>query len=287
MGPGDLRSLLLDAAERSLRYLESLDDRGVAARPEAVDRLLRALDGPQPEQPVPPGAILGFLDEHGSPATVASAGGRYFGFVTGGALPATLAANWLAGAWDQNSFSFISSPAASLFEETALRWIRAAVGLPESAAGALVTGATMANFTCLAAARHRVLSHAGWDVEERGLTGAPKITLIVGAEVHATLFKVFGLLGLGRADVIRVPVDDQGRMRGDASSAASRPSSRRWPRPGTRIKRPATTCRLPFARAFLRPKKPAAPSPGIPLRAPRSLLQGEYAHGESHELSSG
>jgi glutamate/tyrosine decarboxylase-like PLP-dependent enzyme len=224
MEPRQLRTLLLDAAERSSRYLASLDERGVAAASEAVESLLRALDGPQPERPLPPAEVLGFLDELGSPATVASAGGRYFGFVTGGSLPATLAANWLAGAWDQNAFSFVSSPAASLFEETALRWIKAAVGLPDSAAGALVTGATMANFTCLAAARHRVLQDAGWDVEERGLTGAPKITVIVGDEVHATLLKVFGLLGLGRADVVRVPVDDQGRMRADALPAISGPA---------------------------------------------------------------
>jgi len=216
--------LLLDAAERSLRYLESLDDRGVAAEPEAVERLLRALDEPLPEEPLPPAEVLGFLDQSGSPATVASAGGRYFGFVTGGALPAALAANWLAGAWDQNCFSFVSSPAVSLFEETALRWIKTALGLPAAAAGALVTGATMANFTCLAAARHRVLSGAGWDVEEKGLCGAPQITVIVGDEVHASLFKVLGLLGLGRANVIRIPADDQGRMRGDALPPISGPT---------------------------------------------------------------
>ncbi len=220
----DLRTLLVDAAERSLRYLASLDDRGVAAEPEAVESLLRALDEPLPEQPIPADEILKFLDDLGSPATVASAGGRYFGFVTGGALPASLAANWLAGAWDQNAFSFISSPAASLFEETALRWIKTVLGLPGSAAGALVTGATMANFTCLAAARHRVLRDAGWDVEEQGLNGAPKITVIVGDEVHASLFKVFGLLGLGRSGVVRVPVDAQGRMRSEALPEISGPT---------------------------------------------------------------
>lgn len=216
MDRDDRHPLLSDAADRAARYLNGLDSRPVRALPDAVERLTAALDEPLPEQPCDPAEVLRLLDEVGSPATIASAGGRYFGFVTGGALPASLAANWLAGAWDQNSFSFTASPATALIEETALAWVKQALGLPEAAAGALVTGATMANFTSLAAARSRLLDDAGWDVEAQGLFGAPEITVLVGDEVHASLLKVLGMLGLGRERVVRVPVDEQGRMRADA-----------------------------------------------------------------------
>ncbi len=218
------RALLIEAAERGIGYLESLDGRSVAALPGSAERLLRVLESPMPDRPNDPAAVLKLLDEAGSPATVACAGGRYFGFVTGGALPASLAANWLAGAWDQNGFSSVSSPAVGLIEEAALRWVKQALGLPETAAGALVTGATMANFTSLAAARHRVLEAAGWDVERQGLFGAPEITVVVGDEVHATLIKVLALLGLGGERVIRVPADRQGRMRADALPDISAPA---------------------------------------------------------------
>ncbi|HXT34747.1 MAG TPA: pyridoxal-dependent decarboxylase, partial [Chloroflexota bacterium] len=152
----------------------------------------------------------------GSPGTVASAGPRYFGFVTGGALPAALAAHWLAGAWDQNVTLTVMSPTASQLETTALRWLLDLLALPPESGGAFVTGATMANFTALAAARHALLSREGWDVEARGLFGAPEITVLVGDEVHISLLKALSLVGFGRDRVIRVPVDNQGRMRADA-----------------------------------------------------------------------
>jgi len=177
-----------------------------------------------PEGPSAPETVLAQLDDVAGPATVASSGGRYFGFVTGGALPVTVAANWLATAWDQNSFNNVSSPAVALIEETALRWVKQALELPATAEGTLVTGATMANFTCLAAARQRVLADAGWDAEEKGLFGAPAIEVIVGEEGHATVFKVLSLLGIGRNQVIRVPADDQGRMRVDALPPISKPT---------------------------------------------------------------
>lgn len=207
------RDLLLDAARRAGDYLDGLNKRSVGPMPGAVERLSDALDCPLPEAPSNPTDIVAFLDECGSPSTMASAGGRYFGFVTGGALPATLAANYLAGAWDQNCFSFVSSPAIACFEEAALRWIKEALGLPKSAEGALVTGATMANFTCLAAARNKVLKDYEWDVDRQGLFGAPDLTIVLGEEAHVSLFKVLSMLGLGRDRVITVPVDDQGRMR--------------------------------------------------------------------------
>jgi glutamate/tyrosine decarboxylase-like PLP-dependent enzyme len=207
--------LLRDAAERGIRYLEALGGRRVYPEPAAVRRLEEALRSPLADAPANASEVLSFLDELGSPATVASAGGRYFGFVTGGALPATVAANWLATAWDQNSFGFVSSPAVALFEEAALEGLKDVLKLPASAEGTLVTGATMANFACLASARGEVLRRAGWDVESRGLCGAPEITLVAGEEVHASVMKVLGMLGLGRDTVRRVPVDAQGRMRAD------------------------------------------------------------------------
>ena len=209
------RNLLADAARRAADYLEGLTERSVGPMPGSVKQLADVLDYPLPDAPSKPADIVAFLDEYGSPSTIASAGGRYFGFVTGGALPATLAANYLAGAWDQNCFSFVSSPTIACFEEAALRWVKEALGLPRDAEGALVTGATMANFTCLAAARNRVLKECDWDVDRQGLFGAPDISIIVGQEAHASLFKVLSMLGLGRDRVTIVPTDDQGRMRAD------------------------------------------------------------------------
>jgi len=160
-------------------------------------------------------AVLALLDEVGSPATVASTGGRYFGFVTGGTLPAPLAANWLAGAWDQNAAMRVMSPVAAALEDITLGWLREALGLPPSTGGGFVTGATMANFTCLAAARHALLERAGWDVEDKGLFGAPPLTVVVSDEVHVSALKALSMLGLGRARVVRLPTDDQGRIKSD------------------------------------------------------------------------
>ncbi len=215
--------LLIDAARRAGRYIDSLDERPVAPTAAAV-AALDALGGALPEQGMAPEEVLALLDRFGSPATIASAGGRYFGFVTGGVLPAALASSWLAGAWDQNAFSTISSPVGAAIESVALDWLVDVLGLPRNCAGAFVTGATMANFTALAAARHAVLERAGWDVESDGLFGAPPVTVVIGEEAHATLYKILGLLGLGRGRVVTVPVDDQGRMRADAMPALAGPA---------------------------------------------------------------
>ena len=224
MSDSNIRELLVDAADRAAGYLEQLPAREVRAQRGAVERLKKALDGPLPDEPAPPAEILAFLDDHVSPATVASAGGRYFGFVTGGALPATVAAQYLAVAWDQNCFSFVSSPAVACIESTVLRWLKEALGLPASAEGALVTGATMANFTCLAAARNWTLRRQGWDVDGQGLFGAPALTIVLGEEAHATTYKVLSMLGLGRERVLRVPTDAQGRMRTDRLPALTGPA---------------------------------------------------------------
>jgi glutamate/tyrosine decarboxylase-like PLP-dependent enzyme len=156
--------------------------------------------------------VLAELDTLGSPATVACTGGRYFGFVTGGALPAPLAANMLAAAWDQNSGLEVQSPIAAHLERVCRDWMIALLGLPAQTEIGFVTGATMANFTGLAAARHSVLRAQGWDVEAQGLFGAPPLTVVVGDEVHVSLMKGLGMLGLGRERVVRVPVDGQGRL---------------------------------------------------------------------------
>ena len=133
----------------------------------------------------------------------------------GGALPVTVAAEYLAAAWDQNCFSFVSSPAVACLESAALRWLKEALGLPPAAEGSLVTGATMANFACLAAARNWTLRRHGWDTDREGLFGAPPLNVVLGEEAHATIYKVLSLLGLGRERVLRVPADAQGRLRAD------------------------------------------------------------------------
>ncbi len=224
MNDRDRRTLLNDAAERGIRYLDGLEQRPVFPSQEDIARLATALGDPLPDGPSAADDVLAFIDDFGSPATVANAGGRYFGFVTGGALPVTVATNWLAAAWDQNAFGHLSSPAVALFEQAALRWLKECLELPAEAEGTFTTGATMANFTGLAAARHAVLAKAGWDVGNQSLFGAPEITVIVGEEVHGSVLKVLALLGFGREKLIRVPVDRQGRMRADDLPAIDGPT---------------------------------------------------------------
>ncbi|HET9642673.1 MAG TPA: aminotransferase class V-fold PLP-dependent enzyme [Burkholderiaceae bacterium] len=218
-----MRQLLEDAARCAILYLEGLAERGVAPTAEALERLT-ALQEKLPDEPVSDSTTLALLEDIASPATVANAGGRFFGFVNGGSLPVAVAADWLATAWDQNATRYVASPAASVLEEIALRWLLDLLRLPPDAAGAFVTGATMANFTALAAARHAVLERVGWRVESDGLFGAPSITVVVGEEAHPSVFKALGLLGLGRDRVHRVPVDAQGRMRAELIPALTAPA---------------------------------------------------------------
>ncbi len=218
-----MRELLENTAQRAITYLEGLGDRRVAPAAPAVANLER-LDQPLSDESTAPEQVIDLLDEVCSPATTAMAGPRFFGFVIGGALPVTLAANWLAGAWDQNTGLFTPTPATAQLERVALNWLLDLFKLPPDCGGAFVTGATMANFSALAAARHALLKRAGWNVEADGLFGAPPITVVVGEEAHPTLFKSLGLLGLGRNRVVRVPVDSQGRMRADALPAFSGPT---------------------------------------------------------------
>ena len=218
-----MRSLLIETAERATSYLEGLEERRVAPAAEDLQRL-SLLDEPLPEKPRDPQSVLRLLDEIGSPATVASAGGRFFGFVMGGSLPAALACNWLAGAWDQDAGMQVASPISATLENVSLKWLLDVLKLPASSGGGFVTGATMANFSGLAAARHVVLQKEGWDVEAQGLFGAPPVTVVVGDEVHVSVLKALSHLGLGRERVQRVPVDGQGRMRPEALPQISGPT---------------------------------------------------------------
>jgi glutamate/tyrosine decarboxylase-like PLP-dependent enzyme len=210
-----MSDLLDDAAQRANRYLDSLNSRSVAPAKEAVAALAK-FEQAFPEHTSTAEAVLAELDEIGSPATMASAGGRFFGFVIGGALPVTVAANWLAATWDQNAGLVVTSPTNAALENVSLRWVKDIFRLPVQSAGGFVTCATAANFSALAAARHTLLGRAGWDVEPHGLFGAPSLTVVLGDEVHASVQKALSLVGFGRDRVVRVPVDAQGRMRLDA-----------------------------------------------------------------------
>lgn len=204
--------MLHSAAQRATAYLNSLPTRSVVPTDLAG---LERLKGPLPDHPVDPAEVLALLDEAGSPTTVASAGGRYFGFVTGGTLPASLASTFLASAWNQNAGLRVLSPVAATLEDVALEWTRDLLGLPVGCAGALITGATTANLCTLASARHALLERAGWDVENDGLFGAPPLKVVISDEAHISLLKALSILGLGRNRVHRVPTDSQGRMRAD------------------------------------------------------------------------
>lgn len=214
-GGDDYGALLRDAAERAVGYLGGIDERPVRVSPEDIARL-SVLETPLPEHPAAPATILAELDRLGSPATTATTGSRFFGYVIGGTLPATVAATWLAAAWDQEGGIATLCPVNATLEEVCRRWLLELLGLPPQSGAAFVTGATMANFSALAAARHAILAKAGWDVEADGLFGAPPVSVIIGAEAHISLIKALGLLGFGRQRVVRVPTDRQGRMRADA-----------------------------------------------------------------------
>lgn len=215
--------LLQSVAQRAARYLKDIQERRVGPSPQAVERLSRFVER-MPDGPSAAEDVVRLLDEFGSPATMGIAGPRFFGFVIGGSVPAALGANWLASAWDQNAGLFAAAPISAVLEEVSLAWLVDVLRLPSGTGGAFVTGATVANFTALAAARHAVLARTGWDVEARGLFGAPEIQVVVGEEAHPSLIKSLGMLGLGRERVVRVPVDGQGRMRADTLPPIQQPA---------------------------------------------------------------
>lgn len=206
--------LLQLAAEKARRYVGNINARKTA--PEASDlEVLKRFHEPFPEEPNDPREVLKMLDEFGSPATIANTGGRYFGFVNGGAVPASMAASWLVAAWDQNASLRAMSPIGAELEELVLGWVCDALGLPPGCQGGLVPCATTANFAALAAARYALLKRAGWNVVDDGMFGAPPIDVVVGDEVHASILKALSLAGFGKKRLLRVEADSQGRMRAD------------------------------------------------------------------------
>jgi glutamate/tyrosine decarboxylase-like PLP-dependent enzyme len=199
------------AVERAQRYLAEAPDRPVREA-ASVDELRSLLDAELPQDGEDPAKVVESLAEAAEPGLIALASPRYFGFVIGGTLPAALGADWLVSAWDQIASLYVCGPSASVAEEVAGRWVLDLVGLPEGSAFGLTTGGTMANFTGIAAGRHAVLERAGWDVEARGLQGAPAVRVLVGEHAHATIFVALKMLGLGTENAIRVRADDAGRM---------------------------------------------------------------------------
>ena len=211
----ELDRLLERTAARAAEFLHGLPDRPVGAT-ASVDELLASLGGPLPEGPSDPAEVVELLAKGADRGLVGSAGPRFFGFVIGGSLPAALGADWLTSAWDQNAGLLATSPAASVAEAVAAGWLLDLLGLPAGASVGFVSGATMANFTALAAARHHVLAEAGWDVERDGLQDAPRVHVVAGEERHVTLDTALRYTGLGAGRTHLVPADDQGRMRADA-----------------------------------------------------------------------
>lgn len=217
----DTRQLLASTADMAATYLEGLEDRPVG-RPVDLTALRRAMGGPLPEHGAEARDVVEALAAAADPGLVGTAGPRYFGFVIGGSLPAALATDWLVSTWDQNGVMYVASPAAAVAEEVAGAWLVELLGLPAGTSVGFVTGATMANFTGLAAARHRVLANVGWDVERQGLQGAPPVTVLTHEGTHVTVFASLQMLGLGREGerVRKVGADDQGCMRPEALRAA-------------------------------------------------------------------
>jgi glutamate/tyrosine decarboxylase-like PLP-dependent enzyme len=206
----ELRELLDLTSAIAADFYATLPDRPVFPLATA-DELREAFAAPLPESPNDPRVVIEELAAAAEPGLVAEAGGRYFGFVIGGAVPASLAADWLASAWDQNAGLYVCGPSAAIVEEVAGAWLLELLGLPPQSSFGFVTGGQMANFTALAAARHHVLARAGWDVEQRGLNGAPAVRVIVGERRHGTIDRALRMLGLGAPTDV-VPADDNGRM---------------------------------------------------------------------------
>jgi glutamate/tyrosine decarboxylase-like PLP-dependent enzyme len=218
----ELRDLFHETADLAADFYDSLPERAVQPT-VSVDELRASLDRPLPENATDPRTVIAELASAADRGLVATAGGRYFGFVIGGAVPSSIAADMLASAWDQNAGLYAGGPSASVVEEVAGRWLVELLGLPAHASFGFVTGGQTANFAALAAARHHVLEHAGWDVESDGLQGAPRIRVVVGAKRHGTIDRALRMLGLGGPTDV-VPADDHGRMLADQLQLGGEPT---------------------------------------------------------------
>lgn len=207
----DFRHALDTAYSNAISHLEKLDQTSVAATVDAAtlrSRLAKTLD----RESIAPEQVIEELAHDVKEGLIGSAGGRFFGWVIGGVLPAALAADWLTSSWQQNAALYATSPAAAVVEEIVGGWLKDVLGLPQSASFALVTGCQMAHVTCLAAARHALLAKRGWDVESQGLYGAPPIRILSSSERHGSFQRAVRLLGFGHANIKLLPVDDQGSL---------------------------------------------------------------------------
>jgi glutamate/tyrosine decarboxylase-like PLP-dependent enzyme len=213
------RAPLAGALDHALTFLEGLDRMPVAPS-ASLDELRARLGKPFDERGVPAEQVLADLVRDCEGGVLGSTGGRFFGWVIGGTLPASLAADWLTAAWDQNAGLYAAGPAAAVVEEVAGAWLKEILGLPASAGFGFVTGCQMAHTTCLAAARHRVLASLGWNVEEQGLCGAPPVRIFSSTERHGTIDRAIRLLGFGRAAVTDLAVDAHGRLVPEALAQA-------------------------------------------------------------------
>ncbi len=222
-----IRALLGETAGLAADYLEAVPERPVGWS-VSVDELRERLGGPLPQAPSDPHEVINRLARDVEPGLVGSPGGRYFGFVIGGAGPATIAADWLTSAWDQNAGLYACGPSAAVVEEVAGAWTAELLGLPDGVSFGFVTGCQMAHFTALAAARHRLYAKLGWDVNERGLSGSAPLRVLVGAERHASVDRAVRYLGFGTDSMVLVDADGQGRMIAsalrDAIGAGDRPA---------------------------------------------------------------
>jgi glutamate/tyrosine decarboxylase-like PLP-dependent enzyme len=212
----DLLGLTSDYASQ---FIDSLDDRPIPPQ-ASIEELRAALGGPLPEHATDAAEVVAALIEAAEPGIMAMPSGRFFGFVIGGALPVSVAADWLTSTWDQNAGLIGPTPSAGVVEEIVLEWLRELLLLPEGVSAGFVTGCQMAHMTALAAARHRILAQAGWDLAQDGLQGAPRIRVIVGQERHVTVDRALRYLGVGSAQIEAVPADEQGRMRVELLPAA-------------------------------------------------------------------
>ena len=212
-------ALLRSAAEAAIRFRQGVPDR--LHRPELTyGEMLDLLDGPTPEKGEPALQVVETLARNADRGLMMPTGARFFGWVIGSSHPVGVAADWLTSAWGQNAGNHQASPAASAAETAAAGWLLDILDLPRESSVGFVTGATVANFVCLAAARTAVLAREGWDVERQGLFGAPKVTVLIGDDAHATVFSALQLLGFGHDPVIRVATDEAGRIDADAFDAA-------------------------------------------------------------------
>lgn len=214
-----VKDLLGFTADYAAGYLASLDERPVAAR-ASVEELRVALGGPLPVQGSGDAQVIADLIAAAEPGVTAIPGGRYFGFVIGGALPAALAADWLTSTWDQNAGLYVIGPSAAVVEEVALEWLRELLGLPDGVSAGFVTGSQMGHVTALAAARQHVLERADWDLLNDGLHGAPRIRVLVGQYRHVTVDRAFRYLGIGTRQIEPLATDEQGRLLPEALQAA-------------------------------------------------------------------